>query len=154
MPKKYTLPNFLEGILDPKQYKEWLYKKAAAHSKGDLKRFNQKRTAESYRNLIHDAVQKSEGKDFYTGESLHWQKVSTYRNEDSKAGKSKYKSGFALLPTLDHIRRTDDIFEFAICGWRTNDAKSDLDLPEMLAFCEKVLIHHGYQVEKPNHAER
>src|ERR1700744_78297 len=107
MAKKYAVPEFLLDKLDQARYEKWLRRKATAHAKGDKKRFNRTDTVESYRDQIHAAVLKSMGKDTYTGEQLHWEKVSTYRNENSKSGKSKYKAEFALLPTLDHVRNQD-----------------------------------------------
>src|SRR5580698_3268746 len=148
--RKYAVPDFLSDRVDQDRYERWLRAKAMAHSRGDVKRFGQKHTAEKYRDLIHAAVSSSLGKDFYTGESLQWEKVSTYNNEDSRNGKTKYKAGFALLPTVDHVWKEDGTFDFVICGWRTNDAKNDLRLHELLELCERILLNHGYRVERPN----
>jgi|ERR1700749_193847 len=147
--RKYAVPEFLAGLVDQKKYERWLRAKAAAHYRGDVKRFNQKHSAEYYRDLIHAAVHASGGRDAYTGESLHWNKISTYNNEASKSGKSKYKADFALLPSVDHVWKDDGSFGFVICGWRTNDAKADLPLNEFLALCERILLNHGYKVELP-----
>lgn len=148
--RKYTLPSVLEGLIDQSRYEKWLRRKASAHYRGDIKRFGQKHSAERYRDMIHAAVCASNGKDFYTGELLHWDKISTYDNAASKIGKSKYKAEFALLPSLDHVWKEDGTFAFVICGWRTNDAKADLSLEELLALCERMLINHGYTVQRPS----
>lgn len=147
--RKYAVPSFMEGKVDKERYERWLRAKASAHYRGDIKRFNQKHSAEHYRDLIHAAVCASGGKDAYTAEELHWDKISTYDNEASKQGKSKYKAEFALLPSVDHVWRDDKTFAFVICGWRTNDAKADLSLDELLALCERILVNHGYGVRRP-----
>jgi len=101
-----------------------------------------------YKEAIHGAVLLSGGKDAYTDEVLDWKLISTYRNEDSKEGRHRYKAGFALLPTVDHV--TEEVSEggFCICGWRTNDAKGDLSGSEFFELCERVLKHAGYGVRK------
>jgi len=77
--------------------------------------------------------------DFYTGDELDWSLVSTYSNVDSKAGRTVYKSGFAMLPTVDHIAGDNGRYDFVICAWRTNDSKSDLDHAEFVELCRKVI---------------
>jgi hypothetical protein len=101
-----------------------------------------------YKEAIHAAVPLSEGKDAYTGEPLKWNLISTYKNEDSKAGRHTYKSGFALLPTVDHVIAGATEASFRICGWRTNDAKNDLSSEEFIELCLRVLTHAGYSVGK------
>jgi hypothetical protein len=90
----------------------------------------------------------SEGRDAYTGERLDWTLLSKYNNEESKAGRHGYKSGFALLPTVDHVSAGATEANFRICGWRTNDAKNDLSLEAFIELCQKVLSHAGYSVQK------
>lgn len=69
--------------------------------------------------MIHNAVCASEGLDFYTGESLEWEKISSYSNDESKAARSVYKASLARLPTADHVLLEDGRYDFVICGWRT-----------------------------------
>src|SRR5690606_26427136 len=99
---RYKLPPFLDGIVEPKAYEKWLRRKSAALVKRDRKR-DRPCTCAAYREAIHKAVISSAGKDAYTGEYLDWSLISTYRNEESKAGRHGYKRGFALLPTVDHV---------------------------------------------------
>jgi hypothetical protein len=139
---KHQIPRFLEGIIAPEAYRRWLYRKAAAHVKRDRKRVPDALTGSRYRDQIHAAVCESGGLDWYTGEKLAWQLISTYDNEASKLGRSDYKKKFALLPTVDHVK-TNSGYEFIICGWRTNDAKNDLDLNEFLSVCRMVIAKHG-----------
>jgi len=147
MPKKHTMPPFLEGKVCPEAYDRWLRRKTMAHVKRDRKR-KHICTVAAYREAIHAAVILSEGKDAYTGEPLDWTLISTYDNEASKIGRHTYKAGFASLPTVDHVKAEATVASFKICSWRTNDAKNDLSIPDFLELCQKVLMHHGYRVEK------
>ncbi|MEP7364600.1 MAG: hypothetical protein ABI972_15195, partial [Acidobacteriota bacterium] len=79
-------------------------------------------------------------------EMLDWHLISTYSNEDSKAGRHTYKKGFALLPTVDHVTAGATEANFRICSWRANDAKSDLSPKEFLELCISVVKHAGYTV--------
>jgi len=148
MPEERLMPLFLEGVIEPKLYNRWLTRKAAALVRRDLKRGHQC-TAKQYRENIHNAVIRSEGKDEYTGETLAWELISTYNNDDSKLGKHGYKAGFALLPTIGHEVAESTTASFRICGWRTNDSKNDLSLEAFLQLCEKMLNYAGYHIEKP-----
>jgi hypothetical protein len=147
MPRKHTAPAFLEGVVSPEAYERWLTRKAAAHVKRDVARG---RTAlrPLYKEAIHAAVILSNGCDCYTGEPLDWHLISTYRNEESKAGRHGYKSGFALLPTVDHIDAGATESSFRICAWRTNDAKNDLSPKQFVELCAKVLTFAGFTVSK------
>ena len=148
MPLKHLFPPFLNKIVTPKTYERWLGRKATAHSRRDRKRGHSASTRSLYKEAIHAAVCKSEGLDTYTGESLDWKLISTYKNEDSKIGRHAYKARFALLPTVDHVDAGATKASFVICGWRTNDAKHDQSLAEFINLCEKVLIHAGYTVKR------
>ena len=147
MARKHTLPTFLKDVVTPDGYERWLRRKAMAHVKRDRKRGRTCAVA-LYKEAIHGAVVLSDGKDAYTGEALSWELISTYRNEDSKAGRHGYKAGFALLPTIDHVTAEAAEGSFRVCGWRTNDAKNDLSLAEFLVLCQRALTHAGYRVER------
>lgn len=121
MPTLYPVPSGLE--ISQATYIRWLRRKAAAHVKRDRKRAGHVITGEAYRKAIHAAVCSQGTHDFYTGEALDWSLVSTYDNEASKAGRSVYKAGLALLPTVDHVLREDGTWDFVICAWRTNKPK-------------------------------
>jgi hypothetical protein len=148
MPRKYQLPLFLSGLVTHETYERWLRRKAQAHVKRDRRRGNETAIGETYRNAIHAAVVESGGTDAYTGEQLDWSLISKYDNDESKKKGRHYKQGFALLPTVDHIGDGTGLADFRICGWRTNDAKHDLDVQEVLAVCRAALKHHGYGVTK------
>lgn len=148
MPKKYPLPSFLSGQLPQEVYERWLRRKAQAHVKRDRRRGNKTAIGEAYRVAIHAAVIESGGRDAYTGEKLDWSLLSQYDNDASQKQGRHYKHGFALLPTLDHVGDGMGAADFRICGWRTNDAKHDLEIPAFLALCQAVLEHHDYDVTK------
>jgi hypothetical protein len=65
--------------------------------------------------------------------------VSTYDNAGSGEGKTKYKSEFALLPTLGHTLDEKGQRKFVICSWRVNDAKGDLTEAEFYHLCVRVV---------------
>lgn len=145
MPKR-SLPVFLESTLTREAYERWLRRKAAAHAKRDRNRGHVCSYA-AYRDAIHAAVVRSDGRDEYTGERLDWNLISTYDNEASKLGRHGYKARFALLPTVDHLVADATSASFRICGWRTNDAKHDLTFESFVSLCRAVLEHAGYRVE-------
>lgn len=148
MPRKHNLPTFLSDVVTEQAYERWLTRKAAAHLRRDRKR-GHTGIGSLYREAIHAAVVLSQGKDAYTGETLDWHLISTYRNEDSQLGRHAYKASFALLPTVDHVDATATEASFKICGWRTNDAKHDLSLSSFLDLCEKALLFAGYRIDRP-----
>lgn len=138
---KYLLPQFLEGRVSLEKYRRWLQAKAQAHVIRDRKRGHTVGVSQ-YKGQIHDAVQASVGLDWYTGEPLDWERISTWDNDKAKTHRSAFKAEFALLPTVDHVLAENGTFTFVICGWRTNDAKSDMPVSEFIAFCRKVIHHH------------
>ena len=143
--KSYLLPDFLHGKIDEATYVRWLRRKAAAHVKRDRKRSDDQIMGERYRRLMHEAVNRSGGRDHYTGEELRWELLSTYDNEASRADRSAYKATLALLPTVDHVPGADGKYDFVICAWRTNDAKNDLSHDEFIGLCRRVIAHHESQ---------
>jgi hypothetical protein len=138
-PKKYDLPRFLIGRCTHVVYERWLRAKADAHVKRDRKRGNASAIGEAYRVAIHAAVVASSGNDYYTGESLEWERISTYCNAESEERRREYKRELALLPTVDHVGDGLGAPDFRICAWRTNDCKNDLTAEELLTFCRRVI---------------
>lgn len=143
MPTSYPVPPNLN--IEQSIYIRWLRRKAAAHVKRDRARANHPITGEAYRHTIHDAVTDHGTHDYYTGEMLDWSLVSLYNNEESKLGRSTYKAGFALLPTVDHVLTSDGKWDFVICAWRTNDAKNDMSQIEFVDLCRRVIAHADKQ---------
>ena len=139
----YKLPEFLAGRITREKYISWLQRKAQAHVKRDRLRLKRQITLADYKMSIHLAVESSNGKDWYTGEELAWEKISTYDNADSKSHRAQYKTGFSLLPTVDHVITDRGDYDVVICSWRMNGAKSDLSLADFLTLCRKVISLHG-----------
>jgi hypothetical protein len=147
MPRKHTMPSFLEGVVEPDSYERWLNRKAVAHAKRDRGRGHSTVTATRtlYKEAIHAAVALSEGLDAYTGESLDWHLISTRDNDASIEGRHQYKARFALLPTVDHVDAGATEASFKICAWRTNDAKHDLSVSDFIELCRRVVAHASPQ---------
>lgn len=142
------MPDFLADSVSADAYERWLHRKATAHVRRDRKRAQSGVTVSLYKEAIHAAVVLSQGNDAYTGEALHWHLISKYNNNESKSGKHSYKSGFALLPTVDHVSAGATEASFRICSWRTNDAKNDLSVEDFVNLCEKVLVHAGCSIRR------
>ena len=140
MSKKYPLPHFLFDVIPQAKYTRWLSAKAKAHVKRD-QQLQPDITEIEYKKRIHEAVILSEGKDAYTGEPLDWSLLSTWDNDKAKEQGSRYKSQFALLPSVDHVSDRRGPTEFTICAWRTNAAKNDLSIEDFIQLCEKVIKH-------------
>ena len=136
--RKYQKPSFLE-LLEQSAYERWLHRRALAHVKRDRKRGNSNALIAKYKSAIHEAVIMSEGRDAYTDERLDWKLVSTWDNSSSKLESRRYKAGFAVLPTVDHVGDGLGPADFRICSWRTNDAKNDLGELEFVKLCRLVV---------------
>lgn len=121
---------------------KWLSRKAIAHVRRDRKRGHLAASLGAYMKGIHEAVINSQGFDYYTGELLAWEIISTYDNEKSKEGRRVYKKSFWNLPTVDHFGDDLTANAFRICSWRTNDCKNDLSHEELVEFCRLVLDYH------------
>jgi hypothetical protein len=148
MSRKYELPYFLADLVTHETYERWLRRKAQQHVRRDRQRGNKTAIGELYRNAIHDAVKESGGLDAYTGEKLEWTLISKCNNDESKEKGRRYKHEFSMLPTVDHVSDGTGLADFKICGWRTNDAKNDLDLHEFVSVCRAVVEHQGFIVRK------
>lgn len=144
----FALPSAIQTMCTEAAYKRWLHRKAVAHVNRDRKRWNLPLSVPAYKAAIHSAVVAGGERDAYTGDLLDWSLISTYDNSQSKKGGTVYKKRFALLPTVDHAGDTPGDMNFKICAWRTNDAKSDMSLLELIELCAKVLTHHGKKVPR------
>jgi hypothetical protein len=153
MPRKHTMPAFLDGRVTAEACEHWLSRKAAAHCRRDRHR-GRTVSRSQLKEAIHGAVLASEGLDVYTGELLDWHLLSKFRNEDAKAGRHAHKASFALLPTVDHVRAGDTEAAFRICAWRTTDAKGDLSPEDFIKLCTRVLKHSGHTVTKRSSSKR
>lgn len=139
MALKYVPPEFVTTRVSAAEYRRWLDRKAQTHCQRDRGRGNLAVTKSSYKQAIHAAVLRSNGRDAYTDEELDWHLISQYDNELSKAGGRTFKASFARLPTVDHVGDGLGEADFQICGWAINDAKNDLSLEAFVELCRKIL---------------
>lgn len=146
MAPRYEPPKFLSRSTNQPAYTRWLQRKATAHARRDRARWGCPVSISKYKLAIHDAVLRSKGRDFYTGERLAWHLISRYDNQASKSGGTRYKNKFALLPTVDHVDPQSRRPDFQICSWRTNDCKNDLSVRDLKRFCRRFLSHQGGRV--------
>jgi len=107
--------------LDQDIYVAWLDDKAQTHVRRDRKRWNQTRSKSDYKRAIDVAVQRSKGRDHYTGELLEWSRVGKYDSPKAQERGSEYRKEFALLPAVEHEDLGSREPAFRICGLRTND---------------------------------
>ena len=140
---RYELPEFLEGLCTPGEYRRWLSRAASRHVRRDRKRGNTCATRESYERAIHEAALRKGQTDAHTGERLDRTLISTYDNKKAKERGRDYKKSFGDMPTVDHVSDGLGPADFCICSWRTNDCKSDLGLEEFIALCKKVVTYSG-----------
>ena len=71
----YPAPDFVRALNVPcARYAEWLEKQAQSCRQRDAR--PQKPGIDAYRERIHKAVLCSEGRDFYTGELLEWNRLN------------------------------------------------------------------------------
>ena len=140
--EKYSLPPFLAKKITKEVYKKWLQRKAAAHFRKDTRRGFKNISVTKYKELIHQAILESKGKDAYTGEDLNWKLISKYDNKKAKNLGGKYKKKFYYLPTVDHETPNKKNPSFKICSWKINDIKNDLTLEELLIECKKLIKYN------------
>jgi hypothetical protein len=143
---EYALPHFLEGQITENVYRRWLDRRAVALLRRDSKRGLASGTKSKYKKKIHAAVIQSHGYDNYTGETLDWTLIGSFRDSDVAVGKHKYKSKFDLLPSVEHAAPSNPATDFVICAWRTNEAKSALSRESFIELCTKVLINANHMV--------
>ncbi|MEK7473608.1 MAG: hypothetical protein AAB668_02695 [Patescibacteria group bacterium] len=124
----YAVPSFLEGI-GQERYNRWLHRKAANLCRRDKQRGYKNISTAKYKKEIHVAVDRSKGRDEYTGEELNWNAISTYKDKKIHD-----------LPSVDHCHELDE-GRFKICSWKINDMKNDMSEKEFVEACKKVLKH-------------
>lgn len=148
MVRNYTLPPFLEGVVDRDTYVRWLKRKAIVHLKRDRNRGNTVANGPSYRSAIHDAVLRSNRRDECTGRELRWDLISKYENDKAATNRRQYKREFYDLPTVDHLGDGRGEPDFAICSWQVNDAKHDQTLDEFVEMCRWVVAFSDTNADK------
>lgn len=137
--RRYKLPPCI--TINQDTYDRWLTRKArSVKQRGREQDSVDYGGLSIYKNAIHDAVCKSNGKDFFTGEQLDWSLLSKWNNGEAKEGKSEYLRKFSFLPTVDHYDGRTKL-NFVICSSKVNDAKNHMSHDEFLELCRKVIKH-------------
>jgi hypothetical protein len=143
-PALYILPPFLDGVCTQKTYSKWLLCRAKELYIRDKK---QKRPCAAnasrslYRKAIHRAVGESGALDPYTGDAMAWDRIGTWDTTKGKDNHDIFKTGFALLPTVDHLGPDAQELDFEICSWLVNCCKSSFTRDEFIGICKKVAAH-------------
>lgn len=133
--KENDIPEFiLNDKVDKAKYLQWIDRKTRSLFKRDQKRAQKQKITfaykmKNYKESIIEAINKSEGKDFYTGEMLRWDLISQYRDKK-----------LHMLPTIDHMNSQCEP-NFVVCSWKMNDAKNDLSGEDFECLCIKFLAH-------------
>ena len=92
---------------------------------------------------IVDAIERSKGRDFYTGEYLAWNRIGLWRNAEAATRRGEYRREFWNLPSVDHDFTNPTKSAFHICSWRMNDSKNDQTIDEFLDLAAKVQEHRA-----------
>jgi len=141
----FTLPPFLQGIIEPAGYNYWVRIKAWDLLKRDRKRkfpYALLSTVNQYKEAIHDAVMQSSSTDPYSGDTLVWRLIGTWDPNQAKKD-PQYEKQFYLMPTIDHINPYANFLAFEICSWEINAAKSFLNPSEFVSLCDKIVTYRN-----------
>jgi hypothetical protein len=142
--RKWRLPKCLGAFaLDEDAFLKWLDRKAKAHVGRDQKRGSQSATVPGYKQAILDAIEESQGGDYYTGEKLDWSRIGLWRNAEAAERRGDYRREFWMLPSVDHDFADSAKPVFHICSWRMNDSKNDQSIAEFLQLAARVQKHLG-----------
>ena len=91
-----------------------------------------------YRTAIHNAVERSNGEDAYTGEDLKWNLLNT--EPPSGPGRKKHcRRG--KRPSVDHYHGVGKM-DYRICAGTVNYAKGSLCHQEFVRLCRLVAAKH------------
>jgi hypothetical protein len=134
----YFLPFFLTGICTLAVYMEWLAQRAYKLHKRDREQgrpYGLAGSISSYKKAVHAAVIAAGLLDPFTGETMRWELIGTWNDNDHTNAKKK---DFYLMPTVDHVDPYAEVLELEICSWRINESKSNLTPDEFVDVCRKV----------------
>jgi hypothetical protein len=140
----YPLPQYLEGIVTPEQFRIWLFHKARMLLDRDRKAKRlcaQGANRKMYRDAIYDALMRGALCDPYTGEPLAWDKLGMWNPEKDKDLNDNFEMEFSLLPSVDHMDPNASGLKFEICSWLVNTCKSNFTPDEFVAICRDVLAY-------------
>jgi hypothetical protein len=140
--RKWRLPECLnEYAVDEDVFRKWLRRRALAHVKRDKQRGFLSASVPNYMQTILTAIEKSQGRDYYTGEKLDWSLIGLWRGTDDAEPRGQYRRKFWKLPSVDHDFTDPQNPIFHICSWRMNDSKNDQSIAEFLALAAVVREH-------------
>jgi hypothetical protein len=140
--RKWRLPKCLGAFaLDEDAFRKWLHRKAKAHVRRDKQRGFHRATVPVYKQAILDAIEESQGRDYYTGEQLKWSRIGLWRNAEAAERRGDYRRKFWMLPSVDHDFADPAKPVFHICSWRMNDSKNDQNIAEFLQLAARVKKH-------------
>jgi hypothetical protein len=140
--RKWRIPECLKPtVSDEDAFRKWLDRKAVSVRKRDKKRNVPVLSLSKMKAAIVNAIERSEGRDFYTGEALDWHLISTWVGAEEGTVASVYRRRFWMLPSVDHDFTDPAKPAFHICSWRMNDSKNDQTLQEFLELAVKVQEH-------------
>jgi len=128
---KYEMPSFIKPEKET-AYFRWLGRKAMILRKRDERYGCKVKPRKTYKEKIHEAVLKSNGKDFYTGLSLDWSLISRFN------GNNYHSLDTSVLPTVDHFDGRCSL-KFVICSWLVNDMKGNMSYKKFLEMCAAVI---------------
>ena len=143
---KYPLPPCFTGIMTVSEYDKLLNCKADSLRTRDdrLKRpFPGTFTKAGYKQEIHAAFMRCNGKDPYTGDALRFDLIGGWNKKketllcSGRCGALFNKELF-LMPTVDHCDPYGSVLHFEICSWIVNTSKSLMNPQEYVALCKKV----------------
>jgi len=131
----WSAPDWVE--LSDEDYSNLIRKKAVAVTRRDKKRGSEYSVKEAIE-AIDQAFHRCTGFDPYDGSKLNPKLLGEYDNKASKAKGAAYKKEMAMLPTIDHVK-AEQVADFEIVSWQTNDAKGDMPPDEFIAYCRRVV---------------
>lgn len=136
----YPAPDFVRAQhVTCSTYEDWLRRQARNCRQRDPR--PDKPGIEAYRDRIHRTVLGSEGRDFYTGEKLCWNRLN---NPLPLSGGRRRHRRCGFYPSIDHYIGTKCL-DFRICAMRVNQAKGAMSHQEFQALCQAVVSQRQRQ---------
>ncbi len=142
MSRKWKIPDCLKPkVSDEDAFRTWLDRKATSIRKRDRKRHLAVFSLSVTKQAIVSAIERSNGRDFYTGETLDWHLISKWVGSEEGTNANDYRRKFWMLPSVDHDFADSAKPVFHICSWRMNVSKNDQSIAEFLQLAARVQKH-------------
>src|SRR4051812_27524549 len=101
--RKWKIPECLKPtVSDEEAFRKWLDRKAQSVRKRDRRRNVPVLSLSTMKEAILAAIERSNGRDFYTGEPLDWHLISKWVGMEEGTSASVYRRKFWMLPSVDH----------------------------------------------------